>query len=112
MFRSAQTVQMGRRVYPQEVSDSGRYLVTELPLLRNVQAGLFGPAELLFQVAQPHESFPTLFATLRCKRTERFGRDWTASTGHLPFPPLVDVPPALRGMRDFNHRDASGILVR
>jgi hypothetical protein len=112
MFRSAQTVQMGRRVYPQEVRDSGSDFVTELPLLRNVQAGLFSAAELIFQVAQSHESFSALFATLRCKRAERLSRRQTASTGHLPFPPLVDVPPALRGMRDFNHRDASGILVR
>jgi hypothetical protein len=83
-----------------------------LPLLRNVQAGLFGAAELIFQVTQSHESFPTLFATLRCKRAERLGKIGPTSTGHLPFPPLVVVAPALRGMRDFDDRDASGILVR
>jgi hypothetical protein len=83
-----------------------------LPLLRNVQAGLFGATELIFQVTQSHESFTALFATLRGKRTERFSRTGPNSTGHLPFPPLVDVAPALRGMRDFDHRDASGILVR
>jgi hypothetical protein len=83
-----------------------------LPLFRNVQAGLFGPAELIFQVAQSHESFPTLFATLRGERAERFSRISPTSTGHLPFPPLVNVAPALRGVRNFDHRDASGILVR
>jgi hypothetical protein len=103
---------MGGRVYPQEVSDSGSDFVTELPLLRNVQAGLFSAAELIFQVTQSHESFPALFATLWGERAERFSRCQAASTGHLPFPPLVDVPPTLRGMRDFNNRDASGILVR
>jgi hypothetical protein len=103
---------MGGRVYPQEVSDSGSDFVTELPLLRNVQAGLFGTAELIFQVTKSHESFPALFATLRRERAERFSRISPNSTGHLPFPPLVNVPPALRGMRDFDDRDASGILVR
>jgi hypothetical protein len=103
---------MGGRVYPQEVSDSGSDFVTELPLLRDIKPCLFGPAKLIFQVAQSHESFPTLFATLRCERAKRFSRTGPTSTGHLPFPPLVDVAPALRGMRHFDHGDASGILVR
>jgi hypothetical protein len=83
-----------------------------LPLLRDIEPRLFGTAKLIFQVAQSHEGFPALFATLRGERAERFGGISPASTGHLPFPPLVNVAPALRGVRNFDHRDASGILVR